>query len=111
MRFTSTPVCNLQRDTKAIAFAVFSTFSLILVACGGGGPGECNEPPPRSFTAVQVQSMTSAETKTLTDVELVSLGTDIKYLSNSALAALRNTVSNPNLFWVVQHSFCNFPNH
>ena len=55
--------------------------------------------------------MTSAETKTLTDVELVSLGTDIKYLSNSALAALRNTVSNPNLFWVVQHSFCNFPNH
>lgn len=41
--------------------------------------------------------MTPAETKTLTDVELVSIGTDIQFLSNAALAALRNTVSNPNL--------------
>lgn len=41
--------------------------------------------------------MTPAETKTLTDVELVGLGADIQFLSNAALAALRNTVSNPNL--------------
>ena len=78
-----------------------TSIALVLSACGGGEQA-CTEPPPRAFTQAQVSALSAADIKTVSDVELQAIGTNIKYLSNPALAALQDGVSNTNL-WCGPH--------
>ena len=74
----------------------------LLTGCGGG-ESPCLEPPPRTFTSSQVAAFTLKEAATITDVELLSIGTDIKLMSNAALSGLQANTSNTPL-WCTQHN-------
>jgi trimeric autotransporter adhesin len=91
-------ICTLQHASKMYAASVLA-IGILLASCGGGiGDAlTCTEAPPRTFTTAQVQAMTASDVMTLTEVELVNIGTNIQYLSNNSLAALRNTVVNLSL--------------
>lgn len=97
MKKNGASICNLQHVSKLFAASSLAICAFLASCGGGGGVTICTEAPPRTFTTAQVQAMSPADVTTLTDVELLSIGTDIQYLSNSGLSALRNTVSNPNL--------------
>lgn len=93
-------VCNFISKARGI---LLIGLVMTLSACGGGSAEiKCTEAPPRTFTTAQIQALTPIEIKTVTDVELISFGTDIQYLSNSALSALKTTVINANL-WCDPH--------
>jgi len=62
--------------------------AITLIGCGGGGSSANNTPANTALTPAQIAAITPAQIAAYSDAQIVSLGGNIKYLSDSALVAL-----------------------
>ena len=69
--------------------------SIMLFGCGGGGGGN-NSTSTIAPTAAEVAAITPIQLASYVDAQIIALGTNIKYLSDSSLNALSSTTGPTN---------------
>jgi hypothetical protein len=72
---------------QTIRFASFLLLALFLSACGGGGGSGVSNNPPQAHQTL-VASFIASDIKNMSDADIQDLGTDIKFLHDTAIEAL-----------------------